>query len=199
MSERDVVDEARGTDPAAGAQRVVVGAGWASYAGLSVPDGLAGGAGCALVGGRVQEGSGRGAAAHLGHRVEDGRGIAGCALSDCCVEGSGVAVAGGGGCVEGEAGGTAYAGAGGSVVVEERRAALAGACGQVPVLGSIAGDAGVGDFAEVRGRGGAVAVEAHLRHNEALGADLALLGGGVPGSRSHTVDTIAQVVEVGGG
>ena len=103
------------------------------------------------------------------------------------------------GCVEGEAGGTADTGAGGSVVVEERGAALASTCSHVPVLGSVAGDAGVGDFAEVGGRGGAVAVETDLGEDEALRASLALLDGRIPGGGSHTVDAIAQVVEVGGG
>ena len=35
--------------------------------------------------------------------------------------------------------------------MEESGAALAGSCSHVPVLGSVAGDAGVGDFAEVGG------------------------------------------------
>ena len=67
MSEFNVVDESRGTDPAAGTQGVVVGASWAGHTGLSVPDGLVCGAGYALMGDRVQHGSGSGAAAHLGH------------------------------------------------------------------------------------------------------------------------------------
>ena len=67
MSQFDIVDESGGTDPAAGAQGVVVGADGAGHAGLSVPDWLVCGAGGALVGYWVQEGSGGWAAAHFGH------------------------------------------------------------------------------------------------------------------------------------
>ena len=44
-----------------------------------------------------------------------------------------------------------------------------------------------------------MAVETDLGEDEALGASLALLDGRIPGGGSHTVDAIAQVVEVGGG
>ena len=44
-----------------------------------------------------------------------------------------------------------------------------------------------------------MAVESDLGEDETLGTSLALLDGRVPGRGSHTVDAVAQIVEVGGG
>lgn len=169
----------------------------ATYAAVSIPEGLVGGAGLAVLGCRVLEGQVGRASTSIGLVVPDMRSSAGDALSGIGVEVRvlAVALALGEGGIEGESGRAALAFLGVVVPMGISGAALALLNSGVPEVRFVASNTDVSG-GQVGSVSGAVAAPGVSVKGESSGAGEAGLGVGVPDSWSVAGDAAVVGIEV---